>query len=461
MTKYDYLFVKVEKEGSQLDNGNFENEILELIERHAEGEYWDFKQQWHSNNADLLHDIICMANSPANRDCYIIIGIEDKTYNVLGVNDENRKNQQNVIDLLRQKPKWAGENIPEVYVKTIYIEDKEIDVVVVKQSNNTPFYLLKDYTNEGQPVFKGAIYTRRGDTNTSKTETANLYDTELLWKRRFGLLYNPSQRAKFYLKDIENWEAVECEKGKLKEEHTFFYYKPDPDYTVYFVYEDCILVDSALGYSKDINDERVGETSYYLFAFYNVSYHKHFSNNAKIILYYKDIPLYSNYIECIDEGKIKVVPPKFKSDSYYIKNSFQYLMFEFVFHHLCFGNSAEAKEMFMRVIPLYENEDEYNRFKCYISKEGFSRERFCDKTLFNEKMYGNAINRFKNTKICKYNSGDDNYLTEKKSTQSKQSDNLVYNFADGKNERYNEITRYLRIGKMLVDWLHEWRNIKE
>lgn len=92
----------------------FENEIAELIEQKAEGSYWDFKQEWHSNNADLLHDIICMVNSPANRDCYIIIGVTDKTYDICGVNWEKRKNQQNVIDLLRQKPKWAGGYIPEV-----------------------------------------------------------------------------------------------------------------------------------------------------------------------------------------------------------------------------------------------------------------------------------------------------------------------------------------------------------
>lgn len=80
-----------------------ENEIKSLIELHAEGIYWDFKKQWHEKNSDLLHDIICMANSPANRDCYIIIGVEDGTYIPCGVENVNRKNQQNVIDLLRQK----------------------------------------------------------------------------------------------------------------------------------------------------------------------------------------------------------------------------------------------------------------------------------------------------------------------------------------------------------------------
>lgn len=91
---------------------DLKNEILELIECHTEGEYWDFKQQWHSNNVDLIHDIICMANSLANRDCYIIIGVEDETYNVLGVSGEKRKNQQNVINLLQQKPSWAGGYVP-------------------------------------------------------------------------------------------------------------------------------------------------------------------------------------------------------------------------------------------------------------------------------------------------------------------------------------------------------------
>ena len=51
-----------------MEYDDLKNEILELIERHTEGEYWDFKQQWHSNNVDLIHDIICMANSLANRE---------------------------------------------------------------------------------------------------------------------------------------------------------------------------------------------------------------------------------------------------------------------------------------------------------------------------------------------------------------------------------------------------------
>ena len=172
-------------------NVDIVNEVTELIERRTEGIYWDFKQQWYSKNADLLHDIICMANNPANRDAYIIIGVEDATGEITDIsNDEKRKNQQQVIDLIRKKPQWAAGNIPEIYITTIPISEKKVDVIIIKQSDSTPFYLLDNYKDNGI-LYKGNIYTRKGDTNTPKTETANLYDTEILWKRRFGLLYNP------------------------------------------------------------------------------------------------------------------------------------------------------------------------------------------------------------------------------------------------------------------------------
>lgn len=427
---------------------DLKNEILELIERHAEGEYWDFKQQWHSNNADLLHDIICMANSPANRDCYIIIGVEDKTYNVLGVNDENRKNQQNVIDLLRQKPSWAGGYIPEVYVKTISIDDKKIDVVVVKQSDNTPFYLLEDYKKEGQLIYKGAIYTRKGDTNIPKTKTANIHETELLWKRRFGLLYNPSQRAKSYLKDLDNWQLVESENIKSNGEYTLFYYKLDPDYTIYLVYEDINITEDII--VKNINDlceNNRGVLFFYIFAFCNISYHIDFFDHEKIVLYYKEIPLFSSNVECIDEGRTVMIPPEYWSDAYFIKDDFRYLMLEFSFYHLCTIYSSEAKEMFLRVIPVYDNEDEYNEFNVFVKRNGFSRER-----LFESKIGGNALERLKNTIIYDYKFYGDPSMIEKVSYYLLNNKKVVINFCNPQNKEYDEITRYLQTGKMLVDW---------
>lgn len=435
-----------------MEYDDLKNEILELIECHTEGEYWDFKQQWHSNNVDLIHDIICMANSLANRDCYIIIGVEDETYNVLGVSGEKRKNQQNVINLLQQKPSWAGGYIPEVYVKTISIEDKEIDVVVVKQSDNTPFYLLEDYKKEGQPIYKGAIYTRKGDTNTPKTETADLHDAELLWKRRFGLLYNPSQRAKSYLKDLDNWERVDGETDKFCIGYNFFFYRPDPDYTVYFVYED--ETDNALTYANDVNDNAVGTPSYYLFAFCNVSYHTEYFCKSKVVLYYKNVPLFSSVIESVDEGRTNVVPPRHSAiDPHYIEDSFRYLLFEFMFIYYGGSYSIEAREMFLRVIPVYKNDVEHDEFMKYTQSKGYSTN-----IIFGGNIDGEALKRLKNTSIGLYEGYDIPGAAESVAQELKKNKDLVINFASLDNVEYNQITESLRKGKMVVDWLEEWRN---
>lgn len=430
-----------------------EDEIKSLIELHAEGIYWDFKKQWHEKNSDLLHDIICMANSPANRDCYIIIGVEDGTYIPCGVDDANRKNQQNVIDLLRQKPKWAGGYVPEVYVRTIAVLEKEIDVIVIKQSDNTPFYLLEEYKGEGNSLFKGAIYTRKGDTNTPKTSTADVFDTEILWKRRFGLLYNPSQRAKNYLKDLENWELVDGDVDMHGISRFFYYYKPDPDYTVHHVYEE-IREDENTKRPTDINDKDVGYLYFYLFAFCNVSYHTDFSNRGEVRLYYKNVPLFCSTLEQIDEGRTEVVPPKTSVvDAHYIEDSFRFLMFEFVFCHWCGNYSSEAKEMIKRVVPVYHTQEEHDEFKEYVRNRGFGAYK-----MLGEKIEGEALKRLKKTSIAQYNGYDIPGVAEDIAKELNGNCDLVINFARPENAEYDWITESLRKGKMLVDWLKEWRN---
>ena len=46
-----------------INDNLLKEEILQLINSQREGDYWDFKVEPHENNASLLHDIICLANS--------------------------------------------------------------------------------------------------------------------------------------------------------------------------------------------------------------------------------------------------------------------------------------------------------------------------------------------------------------------------------------------------------------
>lgn len=106
----------------------------------TEGDYWDFKEYWHGNKASLLHDIICMANNLVNRDAYIIIGVSDSKspdgVKIKGVSEENRRDQQHLIDFLRNK-KFSGVVRPVVYLQTLMLENDEgeikpVDVIIIK-----------------------------------------------------------------------------------------------------------------------------------------------------------------------------------------------------------------------------------------------------------------------------------------------------------------------------------------
>ena len=82
----------------------FTRDIENLIALMHEGDYWDFKKQWHADIIELLHDIICMANCQTYGDKYIIIGVdESKKYKVCGVKrkDTNRKNTAELNNFLR------------------------------------------------------------------------------------------------------------------------------------------------------------------------------------------------------------------------------------------------------------------------------------------------------------------------------------------------------------------------
>jgi hypothetical protein len=179
-------------------------EIQGLIALRREGDYWDFKKQPHSNSSDLLHDIICLANSPSRHAKYLIIGVSDPSdgCRVLGLESttENRKRQSDLLDFLRGK-KFAGDIRPSVSVSTIRIGGKAVDVLAIEDSPHKPYYLVEDTL--GLKAFH--IYTRVGDTNTPKTASADLYFTEKLWQQRFGLDLPPIDRFALLLDQHEMW----------------------------------------------------------------------------------------------------------------------------------------------------------------------------------------------------------------------------------------------------------------
>lgn len=113
---------------------SFEEKIHNLILTKREGVYWDFKEMPHENNASLLHDIISMANCNHQGDRFLIIGVSDPRDGCkitgLSKGQTGRKEQSGIIDILRSK-KFAGEIRPEIEIRSIILECKELDIIII------------------------------------------------------------------------------------------------------------------------------------------------------------------------------------------------------------------------------------------------------------------------------------------------------------------------------------------
>lgn len=275
--------------------------ILNLIKSKREGDYWDFKKEPHTNNSDLIHDIICMANSLHRGNKYIIIGVSDPHFDceIIGLVGQ-RKTQANYIDLIRTID-FAADNRPAIEVHTISIENKDIDIITVLDSNNKPYYLNSDFMG----LKKSFIYTRIGDTNTPKDQSADYYIIEKMWRNHFGLDLVPSERFKTIIKDKENWDIDVGNKE-------IAYYRPSPEYQILF------------------------EETHEGWEIYSYFYANEKSFFGRAIFKYLSTPLFELPFAFVDEYRIPIATPDISSFSivnhlfyyYYIIDSLKYSLMD-------------------------------------------------------------------------------------------------------------------------------------
>lgn len=204
--------------------------INTLINSKREGDYWDFKEEPHDNTVSLLHDIICLANSLHEGDRYLIIGVSDPKNGTLikGLQpgQAHRKDQVHFIDFLRTK-KFAGDIRPEIELKTIIIDGKEIDVLIIFDNPYKPYYLTENYQYRDKTVHAFHIYSRTNDSNTPLPKSADLGWIEQMWRQRFGLRLAPLERMKHLLKQPAEWFKDIGNKRVA-------YHKQHPEYTIEF-----------------------------------------------------------------------------------------------------------------------------------------------------------------------------------------------------------------------------------
>ena len=335
--------------------------ISKLISMHQEGPYWDFKKEWYGEKEKqkLLLDIICMANNLVNKDAYIIIGVdEEKNYSIKSVEgDVNRRNTQNLTDFIREK-KFAGDFKPIVTVESLRLNDGTVDVIVVHNSSNTPFYLKERECG----VCPNNIYVRLQDSNTPIDKAADYYQVEYLWKKRFGMLLTPMEKIKLYLTHPDDWERSPVT-------NDIMYYKFAPEYTIV--------------HNCDPDDPRNGY-EYYLFAQTDSS-----PRWSEIkILYYQTVLVDLGGV-ILDGGRYFTATPYMDGFSvskraswdvaynYMVKGEINHLVHEFFYN----GHNNEeriAHDRFEECILIFESAEEHSFFKEFAIREWPNHESYVE-----------------------------------------------------------------------------------
>lgn len=327
---------------------SLKKEVQRLISLHQEGGYWDFKREWHEKKSALLLDIICMANNLHNRNAYIIIGVdEENEYRLVNVqNDPNRKSTQKIVDFLKDK-KFASGIRPVVHVEQVQLQYGEIDVIVVENSHNTPFYLTEQF--EG--VRANHIYTRVMDTNTPIDKSADINNVEYLWRKRFYLDETPLERVTYYLQQPKDWVDSPIEFDLCK------FYKFSPEFTV-----------------QEEHDEKRDGYEFYLFSQMNAH-----PSWYTVTLYYHQTALEQFIGVSLDGGRCFVIAPSTSGVSfteysnwnvsfrYYEKDSLRYTLLRFYYDNKP-SDYYHAYMRFSECVLLFDSEQERMLFEAYIKQ---------------------------------------------------------------------------------------------
>lgn len=337
--------MKLSKEYYLEDRESVLNRVKHYLNLKSEGPSWDFKREWHHDEASLLHDIICMANNLTDEDGLIIIGIDEA--NDFAVTDvvgnSGRRDTQHLVTFLRDK-KFAGGVRPEARVESFDFGGRTIDVIVVSNTSDVPYYLSSDFKNG---LKANSIYTRVGDTNTPRDKSADRDKIEKLWRRHFGIDKTAIERFQLYLKDYKNWESADGEQS--------WYYKIFPEFRL----------------ETERDDSRDGY-EYYCFSQIDprpIWYNLHLKCSGTILQDFSAIALdgarfftASPQMKVLNLGRDEVL-------FYFVKGTLEYDLNNFFLHNSVSIDQFSVHRWY-ECIPVFVSEEEKNDFFYYLQQNG-------------------------------------------------------------------------------------------
>ena len=213
------------------DQDTMASTILDLVRRKREGTYWDFKLKHHDNTADLVHDVLCLANAEHSGRRYLVFGVNNETFQIVSIAEtEGRRTQADIIALFRDNArKLFQSRYPDLHLREIQLAGKSLDVLVIEDGSHKPYYLVEPYVKGRRKVHAHHIYTRVGDTNTPISDSAPPHEIERMWRERFGLDKPPLERAKRYLDNSYDWAVVS---EHPTDGFPYYFHKEFPEFTL-------------------------------------------------------------------------------------------------------------------------------------------------------------------------------------------------------------------------------------
>lgn len=231
----------------------------------------------------------------------------------------------------------------------------KIDILIIKNSTDTPCFLTEDFSDNGRKVRTNHIYTRVGDTNTDIDKSADINNVEYLWKKRFLLTRSPFEQIIERLKNKNEWE---------RNEDTYFNVIK-PECTIVLEYDD---------------EDRELLPEFYAYAVSNPS-----TMYQMLSVKYYGTQLYGRQVVVLDSGRYITPTPDweflyfgnygFRTDyafKYFMKNSPLYKLNEFLYNEEQHEASI-ARRRFFEVVLLFEDSLEKDAFLEYVhlNKEDF------------------------------------------------------------------------------------------
>ena len=143
--------------------------LLSLIKK-DEGIKLDFKLklslEYESSKKELAKDICAIANSRGGRG-YIVVGIEDKTKKIIGLNENEIINEEQIQQIVTSR----CEPLIPISVDTIVLDNKKICTITIYDGEQKPYQIREN----------GSFYIRRGSTTDTmrKQELLEAFEENL------------------------------------------------------------------------------------------------------------------------------------------------------------------------------------------------------------------------------------------------------------------------------------------